>query len=226
MTEEEKTEEMENAQTKKTTEKEETPPVPFSEKELKWVVFRVQKIIDVVLAERRRLSRTVKDGRLLIELSLLFLMTGLLFAIPFGALSPASNSLDVTILFCGSVLLCYPSLHVFSRFLGFESGALQNLMAALTICASAAVISLGFAPIIWFIDYTGGGGEEALEINTFISVLLLSVCFFLGVVHMARTFLWTRMGDFRAHLHQGFMLAWMVLLGFITIRMAVFLELF
>lgn len=199
---------------------------PFAEKDLQGMLVRPLMMIDLVLAERLRLFETVKQGLLPMRLSLLFLLISLVFAIPYGCLSPAADAMDVSTLFCGSVLVCYPSLHVFSRYLGFEFGALQNLLLALAVSATAAVVSLGFAPIIWFIDYTAGQGEEVLKINTIISDILLSVCFLLGVVQMIRSFLWTRLGDWRAHFHQGFMLCWLALLTFISCRMASFLELF
>ena len=68
----------------------------------------------------------------------------LLCSAPYGFVLGGDAAIRVALLFVGSVALCWPSLHVFSGYLGCRVSALQNLVIALLISAVAGMFALGF----------------------------------------------------------------------------------
>jgi hypothetical protein len=207
--------------------REEEDPVDcsaYSTAELREVLSHPHRAVEVVLAERGRLAATLTDRRSLGLLVLLLFAASILFALPFGAVLSPDRLWRVVLLFAGSALICFPSLHVFGAFLGFKVDIGQNLALTLVSTSVAALFSLGFFPILWFLKVVMADQASA-DVLHGISVGLLVVAFGAGLAHVLRC-----LGDPATGrpLGVGFPVVvgiWQCLLIFITYRMAVFLEL-
>lgn len=196
------------------------PPAPFSDREIMDALRRPHHALDLILGSRGRFGATVLDRERLSPLLLLLLLGGMFFALPYGLLAPEAGWSKIFLLFTGSVLICFPSLHVFSRYLGFELDFLQNLALSLLVSAVAAMVTFGFAPIIWFINATGGAGDEDLAFTAGISLLLLVVALLMGMAQMTRVLFAAPAPWHRKVLHFILTMIWFVLLFFINFRMA------
>jgi hypothetical protein len=197
---------------------------PFSPGELKTVLRRPHRAVEVVLAERGRLAASLSDRRNLGLLALVLFLASVVFAVPYGAVLAPGRLWQIVQLFAGSALICFPALHVFGAFLGFRVDVGQSLALILIITSVSALFSLGFFPILWFLR-TVMADEGSAEVLHGISVGLLVVSFGAGLAHVIRC-----MADpaTRRPFGNGFaavVAVWQCLLVFITYRMAVFLEL-
>ena len=201
-------------------------PVAFSGDELLRAMFFPDRAVAMILGERERLSRTVAQNRELGKLSILLLLASLLFALPYGALPAVGGVSKVAVLFGFSMLICFPSLHIFNQYIGARLDLGQNFALAAVFSAVAAILSFGFFPITWFIGLTMvETGPGAISVGM-ISNFLLAVAFALAILHLGRCFVWS--GHFRAlpAAAKALLLAWFGLLSFITYRMAQVLDLY
>ena len=144
----------------------ETPQCPaedaFTRAEIVRAFVRPYKVIEYVLGGFERLARNIEEGRDLVLLTALLVAASILFAVPYGAVPPARAPWKIVVLYLGSLLICLPSLHVFSQYLGFRLSVLQNTALSLVIPTVAAFFSFGFFPIIWFIHATTPRVEDAV----------------------------------------------------------------
>jgi hypothetical protein len=194
---------------------------PFDASEILATALRPHRAIDLVLVHRARFTRTVTEGRHLPALAGLMLLASVLFTLPYGAVLGLHDLWRVATLYLGSVAICFPSLHVFSGYLGCRMTLGQNLVIALVISAVAGMFVLGFAPILWFVELTTTAGSIATGT---VSVVLLSGALVAGLGHVARTL----MEDPSARpdrSYQVLMVAWQGLLVFVAYRMGDFLGL-
>lgn len=193
------------------------PVAPFSRAELRACLAQPQRAFDVVLADRDRLVANVAAARELGALVALLLVCSVAFALPFGAVDGGRRAGHVALLFLGSVLLCFPSLHVFGSYLGVRLSLAQRLAIALMIPAAAALFAFGFFPIYWFLDATMPA--DSVFSGDGIRVVLLVCCLLLGLAHCNRClFLHPALQALRAS--WPLWLGWQALLVFITWRMA------
>jgi hypothetical protein len=196
------------------------PPEPFSAAELRRAFVRPHLIVEYVLGGRDRLASNLSSAQALGLLVGLLLVTSLAATIPYGVLSPARNVWKVAVLYTGSLLICFPCLHVFAQFLGFRYRVEQNLALSLVITSAAGLFTFGFFPIIWFIDFSTDA-DVALTVSVAgLSVWLLAVSLLMGIVQMGRC-LMPRNGLAGQRRAFGWLVAlWMPVLVFITYRMA------
>lgn len=97
----------------------------------------------------------------------------------------------MTALYLGSTLIRVPSLFVFTGYTGTRVSLAQILVLALMIPASAALFTLGFAPILEFLRLTMA--EEPKEIGwDSISKVLLGISLAAGIIQLWRCFLGSR----------------------------------
>ncbi|HIE69466.1 MAG TPA: hypothetical protein EYP98_04500 [Planctomycetes bacterium] len=132
----------------------------------------------------------------------------------------------ITLLFLGSVLLCYPSLQVFGSYLGVRMHPAQTLAIALVIPSAAALFTFGFAPIYWFLNFTmPGDGPDGMPSSSAITrVVLLVFSLLLALSHLNRCLF----GDSNLKVlrdNWALWVGWQVLLVFLTYRMAESLDL-
>ncbi len=199
------------------------PAEPFSIRELKLAFVLPHRIADVVLGGKDRLARNLVADRGLGWLALLLLLASLLATVPYGLLSPTQSFWRIAVFYTGSLLLCFPSLHVFAQFLGFTFSPAHNFALSLIITSVAGLFTFAFAPIIWFIGYTTAVDRELTISPADLSLLLLGVSLVMGIVQMGRC-LALRGGVRRES--AGFaclVIAWLLLFGFITYRMGLLL---
>jgi len=196
---------------------------PFSPSELKAVLVRPHRIVEVVLAERGRLAASLGDRRSLGMLALILLLSSVAFALPYGAVLDSGRLWRVVQLFAGSALICFPSLHVFGAFLGFRVEVGQSLSLTLVITSVSALFSLGFFPILWFLR-TVMADEASADVLGGISVALLAVSFGAGLTQALRCMAEPAAGRPFGAGFAAVVAVWQCLLVFITYRMAVFLE--
>jgi hypothetical protein len=148
------------------------------------------------------------------------LLSSVLFALPFGAVLDLGRFWKVAWLLIGSLLICFPSLHIFSVYFGSRLSVAQNLCLSLSITSVAALFTFGFFPILWFFDATMPS-TAATVTSDGIAVFLLTLSLLAGLGQLTGLL---RAGGARIALSL-FLLAWQVLFVFITFRMACFLDL-
>lgn len=203
----------------------EPEPEPFDEREITRAFVRPHRIIELILGGKDRLARNLTQAHALWALTLLLFLTSLLFTVPYGALSPARSVWKIAVLYTGSLLICFPCLHMFSQFLGIRFNLGQNLALSLVITSVAALFTFGFAPIIWFIDYSMRPEGHADISPAGLSVFLLCLALVMGIIQMGRCLVQRGGMGRTAGAFQLLIILWLPLLLFITYRMASLLEL-
>ena len=200
-----------------------TPPalptavLPFDDAELRLLLHKPSRALQVVLAERQRLAASIAAARTPWLLVLVLLGCTVLTALPYGCVLGLAAWWKIAALFGGSVLLCFPSLQVFGSYLGSRMLPVQNLALALVISAVAALFTLGFFPIVWFLDLTMRGGDWIDGAQA--SVVLLAVALLAGIGQLAHCVALDR--SLRPLPSSYLMLlVWQLLVTFVTWRMA------
>lgn len=192
------------------------PAEPFAREELTATLQRPHRLLDVVLGERQRLAANLRGGIAIPALLGALLTCSFFGALPFAAVDGFDRIAHIAALFLGSVLLCYPSLQVFGAYLGIGLHPAQCLAIALVIPSAAALFTLGFAPIYWFLELTM---PERVAGNNLTRILLLVLSLALALSHVNRCLY----SDARlTPLRDNWLLwaGWQLLLVFLTWRMA------
>lgn len=133
--------------------------LPFASDELQAILRSPARILDLVLGDRQRLGHSIADGTVLRQLALLLATCTLVAALPYGLIRGWSTTFSIAVLYGGTVLMCWPSLQVFGSYLGGFWRPMQSLTMALLVAAVAALFTLGFAPIVWFLRATMANGD-------------------------------------------------------------------
>jgi len=189
---------------------------PFTDEEIR-SFFIPHKTIECVLGNEDRLMKTVDEGLGLSKIIAMLFLASVVFAIPYGAAPPARGLWKIAVLYTGSMMICLPSLFVFGQYLRLRLSLAETLVVSLLITSVSAMFTLGFFPIIWFIDYTTGPGEGDATV-TGLSFTLLVISFVLGIAHMIRSL--KASGRFVETSVPATISVWLFLLAFITYRMA------
>jgi hypothetical protein len=199
---------------------------PFSSEEYAGAFKRPQRTIEYILGSSRRLARSVYDGGAPWRLAMMLLMVSLLAAIPYGIVSPRGDWWKIAALYCGSLAICFPSLHVFAQFFGVKLELLRSLALSMIITATAALFTFGFFPIIWFLNKSIVPGNDTVIRPQELSTFLLYTSLVLGLVQIARCLVAPGFRKAQRNASLGFLfILWTPLLIFITHRMAGLLEL-
>ena len=197
------------------------PALAFDALELRRSLVRPHTILEIVLAERGRLVATVCKHSNLTVLVAVMVATSIAFTVPFALVRGPRQAADIAALFLGSTLLCFPSLQVFSSYLGVRATVAQNLALTLLVPSAAALFCFGFFPIYWFLDATMAEGS-AVSAGA-IAIGLLTVSLVLGLAHLNRCLLVdSALSGLRSS--WPLLVGWQSLLVFITYRMAVALQ--
>lgn len=178
------------------------------------------RAVDVALAGEGRLAETIAQRRHVGLLVAVLLFASLAFALPFGLVLDPSRSGRVALLFTGALAICFPSLHVFGAYVGCRATALQSLALGLVLTSVAALFTFGFFPILWFLEATML--DDSVVTPRAMSIALLIASFAAGAGQLGRCLVRFRLDDGR---YPALIGCWLVLLTFITHRMARFLEL-
>lgn len=195
---------------------EEPQVAPFGPGELAATATRPHRLLDVVLGERRRLAATLHGGDALPALLAALVACSLLGALPFAMVDGLDRAAHVAALFLGSVLLCYPSLQVFGAYLGVQLRPAQCLAIALVIPSAAALFTLGFAPIYWFLQWTMPAIDGEWNLTR---IVLLVLSLLLALSHVNRClYADARLSPLRDS--WALWAGWQLLVVFLTWRMA------
>lgn len=190
-------------------------PAPLLPREIREALFRPHRAADLILADYGRIRGALADPACVGRLIALLVLASGLFALPYGLVLEPSRALHVAALYLGAVALCFPSLHVFTAYLGCRMRVSQNLVMALLISAVAALFTLGFAPILWFLRLT----TESPGLVQTASFLLLAVSLLAGLGQLGRA-LWDERAATSGDRYRATVLAWQGLLVFVTFRLA------
>ena len=199
-------------------------PEPFSAQDLRQAVTRPHLLVEYVLGGKDRLGSTLAGGKDIWPLAGLLMAVSLLATIPYGLLSPTGSFWKVAALFTGSLLICFPCLYTFGQFIGLRLGLAKSFALALIVTGTAGLFTFAFCPIIWFITISMQAVPESAVSPPGLSIFLLSVSGLLGILQMCRCLLATDVLS-RRFANEPLLIAfWLILLVFITYRMAHLLE--
>jgi hypothetical protein len=188
----------------------------YDARELRSLVLRPHRTIDLVLVDRGRLVSTIARGRDLILLAAVLLATAVLASLPYGAVLSLDRIARVAVWNVGSVAICFPSLHVFGAYLGARNRIAQDLVLALLISAVAGLFAAALAPIAAFVRLTTA--HDAALVDS-ITGALLAVSMLAGILYFLRISL--TLSPPRAH--RLATVLWASLLLFVSYRMGAFL---
>lgn len=189
---------------------------PFEAGELRAAALRPDLMIDLLLAQWPRLSCNVQQGQHLKRLIALLLGATIISSLPYAAVLDPQALEKIALLYLGAVAICFPSLHIFSAFLGLRSGLLQDLLVALIQAAVSSLFTLGFAPVLWFLGLTMGGAEET---SSALSAFFLSASALAGLLHFFRC-AYAAQGSKDQGRRFALLGLWQLLLIFIGVQMA------
>jgi hypothetical protein len=174
------------------------------------------RLLDLALADRARLLATVAEPRRVAQLATVLLVGGAVFALPFGCVLGAGTFWQVACLFEGSLLLCYPSLHVFAVYFGLPLSIGQSLALVSWATCTASLFTFGFAPIQWFLERTMQTGDLVRAGQVGVVLLILSLVAGLATIVGAT---WRNLRAQRT-VALPLLTVWLVLFVFITGHMA------
>lgn len=167
------------------------PATPHAPEGVAVALWHPLRTVDVVLASPERVAANV-DARLALgRLAIVFLVCGALFSVPFGFVLGVESWWRVAMLYLGSTLICLPSLYVFTSYTGTRVSLTQILVLALIVPASAAVFTLGFAPILEFLTITMSPERTTIDVKS-VARVLLGISLAAGIVQLWRCFLGSR----------------------------------
>lgn len=198
------------------------PALPFASAELRTLRREPARAFEILLTDRERLAATVAAVPRPWSLVAVLLACTALATVPYGVVRGGAAFWKVGALFGGAALLCFPSLQVFSAYLGSRLQPVQNLALSLLVAAVAALFTLGFSPIVWFLDLTMAEGDW-IDASSASSVLL-AAALTAGLAQLLRC----------SRLHEGLLpcrgsfgllLGWQLLLAFVSLRLARSLDL-
>ena len=200
-----------------------TPIRPHSEDEIGVALYQPLRTVDVVLATPERVAANVDERLSLGRLALVFLLAGVAFTVPYSCVLGVESWWRLTALYLGSTLICLPSLYVFTSYTGTRTSLGQIGVLALLIPASAAIFTLGFAPILEFLRLTMEKDSEGIGWSS-ISTAMLGISLGAGVLQLWRCFLGSRQQP--NPLILGLVLVvWHVVFLYVFVRMFTVLEL-
>ena len=180
------------------------------------------RIVEVLLTDWPRLAKSVAEKRFLGRLGLILLLVSAVASIPYGAVLREDGFWRISAVFVGSLAICFPSLFIFSAYLGCRVDFRQNLVLSLLITSVSAIFSFGFFPILWFLDETMTTAASTIGTRE-ISMALLGIALLAGIVHLMRCMFadtsLTPKGSY-----SSLIMLWMALLVFISIRMGITLD--
>ena len=194
---------------------------PYTAAELRAVWRHPDHAFEFLLARRDRLAASIAGGDTLWQLVLVLVACTVLASIPYGFVRGSGSWWKIGVLFGGSVCLCFPSLQVFGAYLGSRLRPTQNVALALVISSVAALFTLGFFPILWFLGQTMMAGDW-IDANV-ASIVMLGAALAAGLAQLLR--LVRHDQALLPSRSVALLVAWQLLVLFVTLRMARALEL-
>jgi hypothetical protein len=196
------------------------PAEPFSAGDLWRAAVRPHLLVEYVLGNKDRLASTVSCGSAAWTLAGLLMVASVLATIPYGLLSPTGSAWKVAAVFTWSLLICFPALYVFGQFLGLGLSMGRSLALAMVLAGTAGLFTFGFFPIIWFLTFSIRADAASAVSPRDLSAVLLCVSMLMGIVQMLRCLTACEALSKRFPVAPVVFVPWILLLIFITYRMA------
>lgn len=196
---------------------------PFDAGELGAVWSSPSRLVSLVLSAPERIAATVESGAGLGGLAGALFFAGSAFAVPYGLVHGLDAWWRIVALYVGSTLICLPSLHVFTSYLGVPLRPAQVAVLALTIPSVAALFTFGFAPILGFLRATMRAESDLVDWRS-MSTALLSIALLAGVVQLGRCLVAAEKLGAQIRLY-AILLVWLVVFSHVLLRMGRLLEL-
>ena len=132
-------------------------------------------VMETILRNRGQFFTEIREGIDLDEKLRALLVSGASFLAVYGAvlgsthslLQAFSSALKLPILFLATMLICIPTLYVFSLLMGSNQRLKQSLVVVLGAIAITAVLMLSFASITLFFMLTTSGYQFFKLLNVF-----------------------------------------------------------
>jgi len=147
---------------------------------MEWLLKYRDRIYDDISASRG-LRRYVVDSLLVTLVGTVFY--GFVVGICIGGWQILYDPIKMPWILVFTLLLCLPSLYVFSCYLGSRLGLLQTCAIAFNATAIVSTILMGFAPVTWFFMFTA---PESHHFAVLINVVVFAVAGFFGVQFLLR----------------------------------------
>ena len=160
------------------------PLEPLQPHALQAMLRAPHRIPDAVLGPPARLAASIPHAASRPPLAAVLVLGTVLFALPYGLVLGPLGAWRVPVLLLGTLMICFPSLHVFGTYIGRRITLAENVTLALVIPCVAAVFTFGFFPIVWFLQATMRA--DALVTGDHLSTLLLTVSVLAGVGQLWR----------------------------------------
>ena len=194
-----------------------TPPPqhPSATEELHKAARLAANACELVLAHPGRIAATlpVRD-RVAALLRVLAIATAVA-SLPFGFVHDPTGFWKVAVLFAGPVLLCWPALQVFGSFCGRTLHPAQTLALTLVVSSTAALFSLGFTPILWFLGATMTAGDRID--HSILALLMLVAAMAAGLLQLLRCVAHDKSHDPGRAL--PLLVAWQIVVVLVAMRM-------
>lgn len=152
---------------------------------------RPERLVDLVLGQPARIGASIARERALAWLSCAMLLTSVAAAIPYGCVLGFEHWWRIVVLYLGTTAICAPSLFMFTSYLGLRRSLSQIVVLAFTLPASAALFTLGFAPILGFLRATMKPESDWIGWRS-MSVVMLTLSALAGVAQLWRCLLASR----------------------------------
>jgi hypothetical protein len=147
---------------------------------IEWLLKYQQTVFEDIL-EERELARYLVDSIIVTILGGVFY--GLVVGISVGGWQILYNPVKMPWIFIFTLLLCLPSLYIFSAYSGSRLSLAQTAAVAFNATAVVATILIGFAPVTWFFMFTA---PEAYHFSILLNVFVFAVAGFFGVQFLFR----------------------------------------
>lgn len=173
-------------------------------------------VIEHLLKHPGRILHECQQGRLQVPVRLLlstlisFSIFGLLLGSFSGGTQLWASPLKVTLGIVVAVLICLPSLYIFSALDGLDARLSQISAVMLSAVALAGLLLLGFAPVIWVFSTS----TESLAFMGFLGLIFWIIGLYFGsrLLLQAATSLGMQ--------STGFLKTWLAIFIIVTLQMS------
>lgn len=173
-------------------------------------------VIEHLLKHPGRILHECQQGRLQVPARLLlstlisFSIFGLLLGSFSGGTQLWASPLKVTLGIIAAVLICLPSLYIFSALDGLDARFSQISAVMLSAVALAGLLLLGFAPVIWVFSTS----TESLAFMGFLGLIFWIIGLYFGSRLLLQTTAILGMQS------TGFLKTWLAIFIIVTLQMS------
>ena len=185
-------------------------------------------VVDALLKESGAVFRQVVAGqdsglyaRSILIVSIFFTaLYGLLMGMPASMKQGAYASAKLPLVFIGTWLICLPSFYVFNSMMGSKLTLRQTCLLLLCLTGPAAILLIGFAPVVWFFGIsTESGGFIAFM---HVAVIGLATMYGIASLGTARDYV-AYLGDDSGAVGSSFVALWTLVYTAVLCQMCTYL---